>query len=92
MIKQGDIGNELFLVDSGIFKCEIDESETEVKMYEEGEAFGELALLYNTKRASTITAVTNGRLFILDRLSFNSILRDEVLKKTRLCEEILNKN
>ena len=63
-----------------------------MKLYEEGEAFGELALLYNTKRASTITAVTNGRLFILDRLSFNSILRDDVLKKTRLCEEILNKS
>lgn len=57
-----------------------------------GEAFGELALLYNTKRACTITAASEGRLFSLDRSSFNSILRDEVLKKTKICEQTLNKN
>lgn len=45
-------------MDSGVFKCIIESNKEEPKLYTQGEAFGELALLYNTKRASTITAVT----------------------------------
>jgi len=36
-------------------------------MYGPGEAFGELALLYNAPRAATITAASACLLFALDR-------------------------
>jgi len=36
-------------------------------VYKAGEAFGELALLYNAPRAATIIAKTNAVLFELDR-------------------------
>lgn len=91
VIRQGDVGNELYLVESGNFRCTIKQKRNEVTFYGAGQAFGEIALLYNTRRASTITCQKDGKLFILDRISFNSILRDNVLKKTRMCQEILEK-
>ena len=91
VVREGEMGNELFLVVEGEFSCEANENE-EGKIYERGSAFGELSLLYNTPRATTIIARTDGRLFSLDRGSHNSILRDSVLKKNKLCEDILNRN
>jgi cAMP-dependent protein kinase regulator len=90
VINEGDDGNELFIVDEGFFKCAVANKKKSEKVYGPGEAFGELALLYNTKRASTIIAETDGKLYSLDRLDFNTILRENVLKKTEMCDRILS--
>ena len=52
-----------------------------MKTYEPGEAFGELALLYNAPRAATITAKTDSLLWELDRNTFNHIVKDAAQKK-----------
>jgi cAMP-dependent protein kinase regulator len=49
-----------------------------MKNYEPGEFFGELALLYNAPRAATIKAKTNCFLWVLDRNTFNYIVKDAV--------------
>ena len=46
-----------------------------IKNYTVGEAFGELALLYNAPRAASVKAKTNTKLFALDRLTFNAIVK-----------------
>lgn len=56
MIKQGEDGDVLYLVDSGELDCyrrlkKTDPKDTYLKTYCHGEAFGELALLYNAPRA-----------------------------------------
>ena len=52
-----------------------------MKTYQPGEAFGELALLYNAPRAATIVAKTNCVLWQLDRSTFNHIVKDASQQK-----------
>lgn len=53
------------------------------------DVFGELALLYNSKRAATAEALTDCSLWALDRESFNYIIKDTVAKNRKMYEEIL---
>jgi cAMP-dependent protein kinase regulator len=68
-----------------------DADETYLKTYQPGEAFGELALLYNAPRAATIRAKTNCCLWALDRDTFNNIVKDAATKKRESYEAFLSK-
>ena len=48
-------------------------------MYESGEVFGELALLYNAPRAANIFAEEDSILFALDRDTFNNIVKNSTI-------------
>ena len=67
VIKQGDDGEVLYVVDSGELDCykvfTEGAEETFLKTYVPGDAFGELALLYNAPRAATIRAKQDAVLF-----------------------------
>lgn len=57
VINQGDLGDDLFVVDSGYLECFIKaagQAEKLVKSYSQGDSFGELALLYNAPRYSHV--------------------------------------
>lgn len=79
VIKQGDKGEVLYVIESGQLKCEWvmkeGEKPTFLKNYVPGEAFGELALLYNAPRAATITALNDATLYSLDWHTFNFIVK-----------------
>lgn len=95
VIKQGDDGNELFVVGTGRLKCfkrfPGKEEDTFLKEYDTGDVFGELALMYNAPRAATIIATTSCTLFSLDRETFNRIVKTAAIKKREKYEEFLNK-
>jgi cAMP-dependent protein kinase regulator len=95
VIKQYDDGNELFVLDKGEMDCskvfKANEPAKLLKTYKPGESFGELALLYNAKRAATIVAKTDCVAFALDRATFNNIVKDSAVKKRERFELILNK-
>ena len=54
-----------------------------------GDVFGELALLYNAPRAASITAKTNSHLWVLDRDTFNFIVKDAASRKREKYEDFL---
>lgn len=62
---------------------------TFLKRYEPGEAFGELALLYNAPRAATITSDNESLLYVLDRQTFNHIVKDAAIRKREKYEAFL---
>lgn len=60
-----------------------------MKTYEPGDAFGELALLYNAPRAATIKAKVDCLLWVLDRNTFNHIVKDASMRKREKYEDFL---
>ncbi|KRX10955.1 Cyclic nucleotide-binding protein [Pseudocohnilembus persalinus] len=93
VIKQGEEGNDLYVIDQGqldCYKLYSGESQPQkLKVYQPGESFGELALLYNTKRAASIQAISDSVLFSLDRSTFNHIVRDASIRKREKYEQVL---
>eukprot|EP01017_Pseudomicrothorax_dubius_P043899 TRINITY_DN7375_c0_g3_i1.p1 TRINITY_DN7375_c0_g3~~TRINITY_DN7375_c0_g3_i1.p1 ORF type:complete len:393 (-),score=123.23 TRINITY_DN7375_c0_g3_i1:146-1324(-) len=95
VIKQGDDGDVLYVVDSGVLDCfrrpRKDADQVFLKKYHPGDAFGELALLYNAPRAATIIAAEPCVLFALDRETFNNIVKDAAARRREQYESFLQK-
>jgi len=60
-----------------------------LKNYSSGDVFGELALLYNAPRAATIRSEDDAHCWVLDRNTFNHIVKDASAKKRQLYEDFL---
>ncbi|VEL35439.1 unnamed protein product [Protopolystoma xenopodis] len=60
-----------------------------VYTYKDSGSFGELALMYNTSRAATIIAKTDGILWHMDRNTFRRIVLVYAFRKRCLYEELL---
>lgn len=93
IIRQGDDGDRLYLIESGyvdVMKTFPGEKADKFlcKMGP-GDAFGELALMYNAPRAATVIAADDMQLWALDRDSFTNIVRDAAAKKREIFEESL---
>lgn len=79
LIIQGEEGDCLYIVDSGIFTCYkvlSNDERKELTKCHRGDTFGELALLYNAPRAATVqcTSLEGGVVWRLDRISFSALV------------------
>tara|TARA_B110000285_G_scaffold231634_1_gene300798 strand:- start:1708 stop:2004 length:297 start_codon:yes stop_codon:yes gene_type:complete len=83
----------LYVVGQGTLSCtkifKGNSDPTFLKQYQPGEAFGELALLYNAPRAATITSDAESILYVLDRATFNHIVKDAAIRKKEKYEVFL---
>jgi len=95
VIKQGEAGDHLYVIDAGQLECykqfSKDQDPKMLKTYQPGESFGELALLYNAPRAASIKAIVECTLFVLDRETFNNIVKEATIQRTEKFEQILSK-
>lgn len=93
IIKQGADGDVLFVVEEGTLECykqfEKGGEEKMVKTVSAGDAFGELALLYNCPRAASVESKDRCVLWQLDRETFNAIVKDAAQKKREKYESFL---
>jgi len=87
VIQQGDDGDNFYIIEKGNYDIII--GQTSVGKYEGTGSFGELALMYNTPRAATIKAITNGTLWSLDRQTFRQIIVKANAMKRKQYEEFL---
>mmetsp|Transcript_2317 Transcript_2317/g.5349 ORF Transcript_2317/g.5349 Transcript_2317/m.5349 type:complete len:1111 (-) Transcript_2317:279-3611(-) len=84
IIKQGEHGDNFYVVDKGEYDCflhqEGSDEERKVHTYVAragnvgNPSFGELALMYSKPRAASVIAKTDGRLWALGRKTFRRVL------------------
>jgi hypothetical protein len=75
IIKEGDRGDELFIVLSGVAR--VSRSEQVLTRLGAGEHFGEMALIRSVPRSATVTAEGGAELIAIRRGDFFEILRKE---------------
>ncbi|KAI9252679.1 cyclic nucleotide-binding-like protein [Sporodiniella umbellata] len=77
LMTEGDAGDKFYLIESGqacFFKTQPDGSPTQVKVGNEGDYFGELALINDQPRAATVKAKTRVKCAVLRKQAFNRLL------------------
>jgi CRP-like cAMP-binding protein len=84
IINQGDAGDFYYIIGRGTFTVSRESANgTSVVLaqLEDGDAFGEEALLSNAKRNATIIAKTDGLLMRLSKRDFEALLKEPTLKQ-----------
>ena len=74
IIRQGEEGDNFYIVEAGRYAVEIDGKE--VVQIGPGGSFGELALMYNAPRAASVKALEDGTLYAVDRITFRRVIID----------------
>nr|XP_012147410.1 PREDICTED: cGMP-dependent protein kinase, isozyme 1-like isoform X2 [Megachile rotundata] len=72
VIREGDIGSHLYVSAEGEF--DIYQGNKFQRTFGPGVAFGEIALLYNTKRLRSINVKKGGKVWVLDRSVFLTVM------------------
>jgi glucose-6-phosphate 1-dehydrogenase len=75
IIRKGDMGRQMYVLVRGEAEV-LDEAGRVVKLFRDGDFFGEVALLIHTARTATVRARTVCDLMVLDQASFSRILHD----------------
>ena len=75
----GEYGSYLYVASEGEFDV-IKDSKVLGRLGV-GKAFGELAILYNCKRTASIKAVTDGKVWALERTVFQQVMVSSGMKK-----------
>ncbi|XP_078066081.1 protein kinase, cAMP-dependent, regulatory, type II, alpha A isoform X2 [Mustelus asterias] len=91
VIDQNDDGDNFYVIERGTYDIYVnkDGKPLLVGKYDNHGSFGELALMYNTPRAATIVATTEGALWGLDRGTFRRIIVKNNAKKRRMFETFI---
>lgn len=85
IIKEGDPGEDFYLLESGeaeAYKAGIDQA---VKLYKKGDFFGELALLNDVPRAASVVSKTEVKVALLGKSGFQRLLGpvEPIMRRTR---------
>jgi len=68
VVRQGEPAEDMFLIASGVFAAEVDGQQ--VRTLQQGEHFGEIALLFHVPRTATVRCLRAGTLWRLRREDF----------------------
>jgi cAMP-dependent protein kinase regulator len=91
IIKQGDTGDDFYVVKDGTCDVYVNDPPKHVMTIEPGGSFGELALIYGKPRAATVKARTNVHCWAVDRNTYKRVLMDTTLRKRLLYKQFLER-
>jgi CRP-like cAMP-binding protein len=75
VVRKGEVGDEMYFISRGSVEV-LDGGGKVVKTMNEGDFFGELALLCDQPRSATVRATTPCDLFVLKQGDFNRALKE----------------
>ncbi|PSC76791.1 cAMP-dependent kinase regulatory subunit [Micractinium conductrix] len=87
VIREGEEADNFYVIESGRF--EATKGDAPVFTYEGQGSFGELALMYNCPRAATVTALSEGVLWALERATFRSLVVNSMAERRTRYEGVL---
>ena len=76
IVKEGDLGDLLFIIKEGVVSCT--RKNVEIKKFVKGEYFGEQALIYNSPRIATCVAMTDTKCLSINRDALNTALGSQL--------------
>ncbi|CAF0957572.1 unnamed protein product [Adineta ricciae] len=79
IIKEGDVGNLLYIMEEGT--VEVSKLSKVLTTMGPGRVFGELAILYNCTRTASIKALSNCKLWAINRQTFQAIMMKAGMQK-----------
>ena len=93
IFNQGDASNVVYLVETGELTCEKilrpGDPPTRLPGYKTNDFFGDIALLYNHSRETTVKSKTQSTLWQLDRESYTSVTRLTSVNKRKEIVDVL---
>lgn len=95
VVVQGEGGQEFYVVETGSLQVWVEDSITGDKTMTgtvgKGGGFGELALMYNTPRAATVTTATDCVLWIITRDEYLTIHKKQEMELKKMYEAFMKK-
>jgi len=94
VIKQGDEGDNFYVVDSGecdIYVAKEGEAPQHVAVVGKDGSFGELALIYGSPRAATVIAKTDCTFWAIDRVTYRRVVMKSTVEKRKMYETFLER-
>ena len=95
VVVQGEGGQKFYVVESGTLQVWVADALTEERnmtgTVERGGSFGELALMYNTARAATVTTATPCTLWIITRDEYLTIHKKQEMELKQMYETFMTK-
>ena len=76
VIREGEIGNEMYFVKSGQLEAFSEETGQVYSVMKDGAFFGEIALLNEVRRTASVKTMTYCELFVLEREDFEQEMED----------------
>ncbi|CAG9332054.1 PKG_37 [Blepharisma stoltei] len=76
IVSEGDPGDLFYVIKDGVVSCTV--KGNEIRQLGKGDFFGEQALLYNTTRTATVTAISKVSIFSLGREDLTRVLGDQL--------------
>jgi len=72
IVRQGETGNSMFVIQSGTVEVvrEKKDGEVRVAVLKDGDTFGEMAIFEHEVRSATVRAITEARILTVDKRTF----------------------
>lgn len=75
ILRTGDVGNELFVVLSGLAEVRLPKSKHPIAVLEPGQVFGEIAFIANVKRSADVLALAECEILVVSQAYLRKLMK-----------------